>query len=64
MDEQNKLILPAIAIRGLVPLPNVDFRIEVGRDISINALKKLPFIPEMFFSKLYCFCAPCFLNTI
>ncbi len=40
MDEQNKLILPAIAIRGLVPLPNVDFRIEVGRDISINALEE------------------------
>ena len=38
--EENKIILPAIAIRGLVPLPHVDFRIEVGREISILALEQ------------------------
>ncbi len=37
--QDNKLILPAIAIRGLVPLPNCDFRIEVGREISKQALE-------------------------
>ena len=37
--QDNKLILPAIAIRGLVPLPNCDFRIEVGREISKLALE-------------------------
>ena len=38
--EENKIILPAIAIRGLVPIPHVDFRIEVGREISILALEQ------------------------
>ena len=37
--QDNKLILPAIAIRGLVPLPNCDFRIELGREISKLALE-------------------------
>lgn len=30
--------LPAIAIRGIVPIPNNDIRLEVGREISVNAL--------------------------
>lgn len=38
--EENKLILPAIAIRGIVPLPHIDFRIEVGREISVLALEE------------------------
>lgn len=37
---ENKLILPAIAVRGIVPLPNVDFRIEVGREMSVLALEQ------------------------
>lgn len=36
--EENKLVLPAIAVRGVVPLPNNDFRIEVGRMNSVMAL--------------------------
>lgn len=36
--EENKLILPAIAVRGIVPLPNNEFRIEVGRANSVTAL--------------------------
>ena len=40
MAEENKLILPAIAIRGITPFPHVDFRIEVGREISVNALEE------------------------
>ncbi len=31
--------LPAIAVRGIIPLPNNEFRIEVGRDISIKAME-------------------------
>ena len=40
MAEENNLILPAIAIRGITPFPLVDFRIEVGREISVNALEE------------------------
>ncbi len=36
--EENKLVLPAIAVRGLIPLPNNEFRIEVGRANSVMAL--------------------------
>ena len=36
--EENKLVLPAIAVRGIVPLPNNEFRIEVGRENSVLAL--------------------------
>lgn len=36
--EENKLVLPAIAVRGIVPLPNNEFRIEVGRANSVLAL--------------------------
>ena len=36
----NKLTLPAIPIRGIVPLPHIDFRIEVGRENSIKALEE------------------------
>lgn len=36
--EENKLVLPAIAVRGVVPLPNNEFRIEVGRANSVLAL--------------------------
>ncbi len=37
--QENKLILPAIAVRGITPLPHLDFRIEVGRTISVEALE-------------------------
>lgn len=33
MEELETLGLPAIAVRGIVPLPNNEFRIEIGRDI-------------------------------
>ena len=33
-----KKILPALVTRGVVPLPNNDFRIEVGRPFSLKAL--------------------------
>ncbi|MDV3189196.1 MAG: AAA family ATPase, partial [Pigeon pea little leaf phytoplasma] len=32
--------LPAIIVRDVIPIPNNDFRIEIGRDFSINALKQ------------------------
>lgn len=39
MEEiKTQLELPAIAIRGIVPLPNNDFKIEVGRQNSVFAL--------------------------
>lgn len=31
--------LPAIAVRGIVPIPNNDFRIEVGRKKSLDAVE-------------------------
>ncbi len=37
--EKNILSLPAIAVRGSVPIPNNDLRIDVGRAVSLNALK-------------------------
>ncbi|MFI3252235.1 MAG: endopeptidase La [bacterium] len=37
--KENILSLPAIAVRGLVPIPNNDLRIDVGRALSLNALK-------------------------
>ena len=36
--EENKIVLPAIAVRGIVPLPNNDFKIEIGRTNSVMAL--------------------------
>lgn len=38
MEENTKIVLPAIAVRGVVPLPNNEFRIEVGRTNSVLAL--------------------------
>lgn len=38
MEENNKIVLPAIAIRGLVPFPGNEFKIEVGRSNSVEAL--------------------------
>ncbi|MCR5231752.1 MAG: endopeptidase La [Acholeplasmatales bacterium] len=38
MEENTKIVLPAIAVRGIVPLPNNEFKIEVGRPNSILAL--------------------------
>ena len=32
--------LPAIAVRGVVPIPNNDFRIDVGRTKSLKALEE------------------------
>ncbi len=31
--------LPAIAVRGVIPIPNNEFRIEIGREISLKALE-------------------------
>ena len=38
MEENTKIVLPAIAVRGVIPLPNNEFKIEVGRPNSILAL--------------------------
>ena len=41
MAAKNELIekaLPAVAIRGIVPIPDNDIRLEVGRQFSVNAL--------------------------
>ena len=38
MEDMTKLVLPAIAVRGIVPLPNNEFRIEIGREQSVQAL--------------------------
>ncbi len=38
MEETTKIVLPAIAVRGVVPLPGNDFKIEVGRANSVLAL--------------------------
>lgn len=35
-----RAVLPAMAVRGIVPLPNNEIRLEVGRKESIQALKK------------------------
>lgn len=32
--------LPALAVRGVVPIPNNDFRIEVGRKMSLKAIEE------------------------
>jgi ATP-dependent Lon protease len=32
--------LPAIVVRGTIPIPNNDFRIEVGRKISLKAVEE------------------------
>ena len=38
MEENTKIVLPAIAVRGVLPLPNNELRIEVGRQASVSAL--------------------------
>ena len=38
MEENTKIVLPAIAVRGVIPLPGNDFKIEVGRPNSVEAL--------------------------
>jgi len=39
MEDNTKIVLPAIAVRGVVPLPSNEFRIEVGRTNSVLALE-------------------------
>lgn len=39
MEDNTKIVLPAIAVRGLIPLPGNEFRIEVGRSNSVLALE-------------------------
>lgn len=39
MEENTKIVLPAIAVRGVVPLPGNEFKIEVGRMNSVLALE-------------------------
>jgi len=39
MEETTKIVLPAIAIRGTVPLPANEFKTEVGREQSVLALE-------------------------
>lgn len=38
MEDNTKIVLPAIAVRGVLPLPNNELRIEVGRQASVSAL--------------------------
>jgi ATP-dependent Lon protease len=33
-------ILPAIAVKGIVPLPNNEIRLDIGRQESIAAIKE------------------------
>ena len=35
------LIAPAIPLRGLIPIPGNEQRIEIGRLVSLNALEAL-----------------------
>ncbi|CCV64489.1 Serine protease Lon, ATP-dependent [Alteracholeplasma palmae J233] len=39
MEEIQKS-LPAVVVRGVVPIPNNDFRIEVGRKLSLKAVEE------------------------
>lgn len=39
MEELETIGLPAIAVRGIIPIPNNEFRIEIGREISLKALE-------------------------
>ncbi|MGM9970506.1 MAG: endopeptidase La [Anaeroplasma sp.] len=39
MEDNTKIVLPAIAVRGIVPLPGNEFKIEVGRANSVQALE-------------------------
>ena len=39
MEELETLGLPAIAVRGVIPIPNNEFRIEIGREMSLKALE-------------------------
>ena len=36
---ENTLSAPAIPLRGLVPIPGNDQKIEIGRKVSLNALE-------------------------
>lgn len=38
LSELIEKALPAVAIRGIVPIPDNDIRLEVGRQFSVNAL--------------------------
>lgn len=38
MNKETFELLPAIAVRGITPIPNNDLRIEIGRPSSISAL--------------------------
>ncbi len=38
MENNTEIVLPAIAVRGVVPLPNNEFKVEVGRQNSVLAL--------------------------
>lgn len=38
MEELEALGLPAIPVRGVFPIPNNEFRIEIGREYSLKAL--------------------------
>ena len=40
---ENILCAPAIPLRGLVPIPNNEQRIEIGRKVSLNALEVLDY---------------------
>ena len=40
---ENILCAPAIPLKGLVPIPNNEQRIEIGRPISLNALEALDY---------------------
>ena len=37
MEQRN---LPAFAVRGIVPIPNTDFRSDIGRDMSLKAIEE------------------------
>ena len=41
MEENTKIMLPAIAVRGVVPLPGNEFKIEVGRENSVQDRKSV-----------------------
>lgn len=38
MEENTKIVLPALTMKGIIPLPSNEFRIEVGRQNSLAAI--------------------------
>ena len=40
---ENVLCAPAIPLRGLIPIPNNEQRIEIGRLVSVKALEALDY---------------------